>query len=143
MKARIKLIEGAAWMVEMGDGHTIVVDGSPAIGGRDLGPRPMALVLAALGSCTAMDVISILRKARQAVTDCVIEVEGQRADAVPAVFTDIHLRYVVTGHGLKASAVERAVTLSAEKYCSVSKMLAPTVAITHAFEVHEAGPSAG
>lgn len=134
MKTRVKLIEDVAWMAEMGQ-HALVIDGSPKIGGRDLGPRPMELVLAGLGGCTAMDVISILRKARQDVTDCVIEVEAERADAVPAVFTRIHLRYIVTGNDLKESAVERAVNLSATKYCSVSKMLSATVEITHDYEV--------
>lgn len=143
MKVRIKLIEGASWTVESGSGHAIVVDGSPAIGGRDLGMRPMELCLGALGSCSAMDVISILRKGRQDVTDCVIEIEGERADAIPAVFTRIHLRYVVTGRRLDPKKVERAVGLSAEKYCSVSRMLESTVTIDHSFEVVEDGATAG
>lgn len=135
MNARIKLVEGVAWMAEADSGHGLVIDGSPEIGGRNLGPRPMELVLLGLAGCTGMDVVSILRKGRHAVDDCTIEVKAQRADDVPRVFTTIHVHYVVKGQALKEAAVERAVKLSAEKYCSVSKMLGATVAITHDFEV--------
>lgn len=138
MRARVKWIEGVAWMAEADSGHGLIIDGSPAIGGRNLGPRPMELVLAGLGGCTAMDVIEILRKQRQDVTDCVIEVDAERAETVPKVFTRIQLHYIVTGRGLKPAAVERAVKLSAEKYCSVSAMLQSTASIDHSFEVNEA-----
>ncbi len=142
MKARIKWIEGAAWLAESDSGHGTIIDGSPDIGGRNLGPRPMELVLQALGGCTAMDVIEILRKQRQDVTDCVIEVRGERADTIPRVFTHLHVQYTVTGRALKPAAVERAVQLSAEKYCSVSRMLAGSVQITHGWTAVEAGAAA-
>jgi len=135
LRARIKWVEGAAWTAESDSGHGLVVDGSPDIGGRNLGPRPMELVLMGLGSCSAMDVISILRKARQAVTDCVITLDAERADTIPKVFTRIEMHYTVTGHDLDPAVVARAVNLSADKYCSVSRMLKPTVEITHHFEV--------
>ncbi len=138
MRARVKWIEGVAWLAEADSGHGLIIDGSPAIGGRNLGPRPMELVLAGLGGCTAMDVIEILRKQRQDVTDCVIEVDAERAETVPKVFTRIHLHYTVTGRALKPAAVERAVTLSAEKYCSVSAMLQSTASIHHTWSVVDA-----
>jgi len=138
MRARVKWIEGAAFMGEADSGHGLIIDGSPDIGGRNLGVRPMEMVLTGLCGCTAMDVISILRKQRQAVTDCVISAEAERADSPPKVFTRIHLTYRVTGHNLRREGVERAVALSAEKYCSVSQMLLATVAITHSIEVEEA-----
>ena len=135
MDVKVKLVESVQWVASADSGHGVVLDGSPEIGGQNLGMRPMEMVLAGLGGCTAMDVISILRKSRQDVTDCVIEVHADRADTVPKVFTKIHIHYVVTGRNLRESAVERAVKLSADTYCSVSKMLAATVAITHDFEV--------
>ena len=135
MKARIKWVEQACLVAEAGSGHGVVVDGSPEIGGRNLGVRPMEMVLMGLGGCTAMDVLSILKKQRQQITDCVIEVEGQRRDEHPKVFTQIHLRYIITGHNLKESLVKRAVDLSADTYCSVSAMLAQTATITHDYEI--------
>lgn len=137
MKARIKLIEGAAWASEADSGHGLVVDGSPEIGGRNLGPRPMELVLQGLCACSGMDVVSILRKQRQDVVDVVIEAEAERAETAPRVFTRIALTYRVFGRGLRPKAVERAVRLSADTYCSVSKMLSPTVAITDTIEIVE------
>lgn len=131
MTARLKLAEDVAWMGESGSGHAIVIDGSPDIGGRDIGMRPMELMLLSLGGCSGMDVLHILRKARQDVTDCEVEIRGTRADDHPKVFTDIHLHFIVTGHELADRQVARAVALSAEKYCSVSKMLQASVTITH------------
>jgi putative redox protein len=139
MNVRVKLVEGVTWLASGDSGHGVTVDGAPAIGGRNLGPRPMELVLMGLGGCTAMDVITTLRKMRQDVTDCEIEVSAQRAESPPRVFTEVHLRYRVTGRKLKSSAVERAVNLSRETYCSVSKMLERAAVITHDIEMIEAG----
>jgi putative redox protein len=138
MKARIKWIENVSFIAESGSGHAIVIDGAPEGGGRDLGPRPMELVLMGTGGCTAYDVVHILRKSRAPVTDCVLEIDSERADEDPKVFTKIHFHFIVTGKGLKAAQVERAVHLSAEKYCSASIMLGKTATITHDFEIREA-----
>ncbi len=138
MNVRIKRVEGVTWLASGDSGHGVTIDGAPAIGGKNLGPRPMELVLMGLGGCTAMDVITTLRKMRQDVTDCEITVEAERAEAPPRVFTRIHLEYRVTGRALKPSAVERAVGLSRETYCSVSKMLEHTAEITHAIQLIEA-----
>jgi len=138
MKARIKLAEGMTFVAESGSGHSVVVDAAPDVGGKDLGPRPMELVLMGTGACTAIDVMHILRKARQPVTDCVVELEAERAADDPKVFTAIKLRYVVTGKGLATAQVERAIKLSKEKYCSATIMLAKTADITFDFEVREA-----
>ena len=138
MKARIQLVEGMAFVAESGSGHGIVVDASPDVGGRNLGARPMELVLMGTGACSAIDVVHILRKARQAITGCVVDLEAERAAEDPKVFTRIHFHFVVTGKGLKAQQVERAIHLSAEKYCSASIMLAKTAAISHDFEIREA-----
>ena len=124
---------------EAGSGHAVVIDGPPESGGRNAGFRPMELMLTGLGACSAFDVVAILKKSRQPVTDCRADLEAERADAIPAVFTRIHIHFVVTGIGLKPSAVERAVQLSAEKYCSASIMLRDSVAITHDFEIVEVG----
>jgi len=138
MKARIKWIENVSFVAESGSGHALVIDGAPEGGGRDLGPRPMEVVLMGTGGCTAYDVMHILRKSRAPVTDCVLEIDSERAAEDPKVFTKIHFHFIVTGKGLKASQVERAVHLSAEKYCSASIMLGKTAAITHDFEIREA-----
>jgi putative redox protein len=138
MKARIKWIENVTFVAESGSGHAIVIDGAPEGGGRDLGPRPMELVLMGTGGCTAYDVVHILRKSRAPVTDCVLEIDSERADEDPKVFTKIHFHFIVTGKGLKTAQVERAVHLSAEKYCSASIMLGKTATITHDFEIREA-----
>ncbi|MGH8453775.1 MAG: OsmC family protein [Nevskiales bacterium] len=135
MKARIKLVENVCWVGETGSGHGVVIDGPPDIGGRNLGLRPMELVLLGVGSCSAMDVVHILRKARQAVSDCVVELTGKRAETDPKVFTDIHMHFIVTGQALKEAQVQRAVALSAEKYCSASIMLKASVNITHSHEI--------
>jgi putative redox protein len=136
MKARVKWVEGMAFMAESDSGHGIMVDGSPDIGGRNLGARPMEMVLMGLGGCTAIDVMVILGKQRQPVEDCWIELDAERADvAAPKVFTKIHVHYVIKGAGLDPKQVERAVKLSAEKYCSVSAMLKNSVDITYDFEI--------
>lgn len=137
MKARIKWIENVSFIAESGSGHALVIDGAPEGGGRDLGPRPMEVVLMGTGGCTAYDVMHILRKSRATVTDCVLEIDSERAAEDPKVFTRIHFHFIVTGKGLKAAQVERAVHLSAEKYCSASIMLGKTAAITHDFEIRE------
>ena len=131
MKARIKWVEGATFVAESGSGHAMIIDGPPDHGGRNLGPRPMETVLMGLGACSAFDVMSILRKSRQAVASCHVELDAERADAVPAVFTRVHMRYVVRGRDLRLAAAERAVRLSVDKYCSVTAMLRPRVEITH------------
>ncbi|KTG17458.1 MULTISPECIES: OsmC family protein [unclassified Guyparkeria] len=136
MEARVKWVDGMAFMAEADSGHGIVMDGAPEIGGRNAGPRPMEMVLMGLGGCTAIDVMMILGKQRQPVEDCWIELSAERAkDKTPKVFTRIHTRYVVVGEGLDPKKVERAVNLSAEKYCSVSAMLRDSVELTHDFEV--------
>lgn len=138
MKARVKWVDGMAFMAEADSGHAIVMDGAPEIGGRNAGPRPMEMVLMGLGGCTAIDVMMILGKQRQPVEDCWIELSAERADVkAPKVFTTIHTRYVVVGRGLDPAKVERAVNLSAEKYCSVSAMLRDSVELTHDFEIRE------
>jgi putative redox protein len=126
------------FVAESGSGHAVVVDAAPDVGGRDLGPRPMELVLMGAGACSAIDVVHILRKARQPITDCVVELDSERAPEDPKVFTRIHFHYVVTGTGLSATQVERAIKLSKDKYCSATIMLAKTAEITFDFEVREA-----
>jgi putative redox protein len=135
MKARVKWIEGAAFLGESGSGHGVVMDGPPEGGGRNLGPRPMEMVLLGTGGCTAYDVVAILKKQRQEVLDCVAEIEAERAETDPKVFTRIHIHFIVKGHNLKPEAVERAIRLSAEKYCSASIMLGKTATITHDYEI--------
>ena len=130
MKTRIKWVEGVSFVGETGSGHAVVIDGAPENGGRNLGARPMELVLTGTAACTAFDVVEILRKARQPVADCVVEAEAERAPAPPRVFTRIHFRYLVAGRGLDARQVERAVKLSKDKYCSATLMLARTAEIT-------------
>jgi putative redox protein len=138
MEARIKWVENAAFVGTAGSGHGIVIDGPPDIGGRNLGVRPMELMLLSVGACSAVDVLHILRKGRQDVADVQVEVKGERAEAEPKVFTKIHLHFVVAGRGLTRERVERAVQLSAEKYCSASIMLGRAGAeITHDFELRE------
>ena len=137
MKARIKFVEKVTFLAESGTGHAMVIDGAPAEGGRNLGPRPMELLLMGLGGCTAFDVVLILRKGREEVTDCVVEVEAERAATDPKVFTRIHMHYRVAGRGLAPAKVERAIALSAEKYCSASAMMSKTATITHDWEVVE------
>jgi putative redox protein len=138
MKARVKWVQDATFIGEAGSGHAVVMDGPPESGGRNLGPRPMEMLLLGMGGCTAFDVVYILQRARQPVLDCVVELEAERADEAPKVFTKIHVHFIVSGRGLSEKQVERAVQLSAEKYCSASLMLAKAATITHDFEVVEA-----
>jgi putative redox protein len=138
MEARIKWVENAAFVGTTGSGHGVVIDGPPDIGGRNLGMRPMELMLLSVGACSAVDVVHILKKGRQDVADVQVEVKGERTDTDPKVFTKIHLHFVVAGRGLTRERVERAVQLSAEKYCSASIMLGRAGAeITHDFELRE------
>jgi len=141
MKATIKWLDGVSFVGESESGHAVVLDGPPDAGGRNIGMRPMEMVLVGMGGCTAFDVVSILQKARQPVTDCRVELVAERADEIPKVFTRIHVHFVVSGHGLKEAQVERAVKLSAEKYCSASIMLGKTAEITHDFEIIDASGS--
>jgi putative redox protein len=138
MKARIRWAGEAMFVGESGSGHAVVMDGPPEDGGQNLGIRPMEMVLIGTGGCTAFDVVLILKKARQAVTDCVVELSAERAPEPPKVFTAIHIHFIVTGKGLKEAQVKRAIDLSAEKYCSASVMLGKTAKITHDFEIREA-----
>ena len=139
MKATVDWTGNASFKATSGTGHTVQLDGPPDHGGQNLGPRPMGLLLMGVGGCSSFDVMSILKKSRQDVTACHAELEAERADAVPSVFTRIHLHFVVTGHNLKEKQVERAVSLSAEKYCSASIMLGKAgVEISHSYEIHEA-----
>lgn len=135
MKARIKWIENVAFVGETESGHAMVMDGSPEAGGRNLGPRPMETVLIGTGACSAFDVVTILKKGREQITDCVVELIAERAPTTPKVFTSIHFHYVVTGRSLDPAKVARAIKLSAETYCSATAMLAKTAAVTHDFEI--------
>lgn len=140
MKARIKWIENVAFLGESESGHALVMDGSPEGGGRNLGPRPMETVLIGTGACSAYDVVHILKKGREQVTDCVVELHAERALTDPKVFVSIHFHFIVTGNGLNPGKVERAIKLSAEIYCSASAMLAKTAEITHDFEIRQPQP---
>jgi putative redox protein len=137
MKARIKWVEKVTFLAESGSGHAVVLDGAPDAGGRNLGVRPMEMLLMGLGGCSAFDVVLILRKGREDVSDCVVELEAERAETDPKVFTRIHMHYKVAGRGLAPAKVERAIKLSAEKYCSASAIMAKTADITHDWEVIE------
>lgn len=139
MKARIKWIENVAFVGETESGHAVVMDGAPDAGGRNLGPRPMETVLIGTGACSAFDVVLILKRGRQPIIDCVVELNAERADTDPKVFTKIHFHFVVTGDGLDRDKVARAIDLSAEKYCSATAMLAKTAAVTHDFEIVAVG----
>ncbi|MGO4571200.1 OsmC family protein [Microvirga sp. 2TAF3] len=140
MKARVKLVDGMTFVGESGSGHAIVIDGAPEYGGRNLGIRPMEMLLIGLGGCTAFDVVQILRRGREQVTDCVVEMEAERADTDPKVFTKIHVIYRVTGRDLAPAKVERAIELSKEKYCSASIMLGAVAEITHEWTVIDETP---
>lgn len=135
MKVRVKWVENVCFVGESETGHAVVLDGAPENGGRNIGMRPMEMLLIGMGSCTSFDVVTILKKARQPIVDCVAEIDATRADEIPKVFTKIHVHFVVTGNNLSETQVERAVKLSAEKYCSASIMLSKSVEITHDFEI--------
>ena len=135
MEARIRWLGGAGFVGETGSGHAVVMDGPADFGGRNIGPRPMEMLLLGTGACSAFDVVTILRKVCAAVADCDVHVEADRSENDPRVFTRIHLRYVVRGRGLERAKVERAVKLSAEKYCSASIMLGRTARMEHTVEI--------
>lgn len=138
MDCVVKWIDGMTFMAETGTGHLVAMDGAPDAGGRNLAPRPMELVLAGTGGCSAFDVVLILKRGRQAVSGCEVRLQAERAETDPKVFTRIHMHFRVTGKDLKPEAVERAVRLSAEKYCSASIMLGKTAEMTHDFEIIDA-----
>ena len=138
MEAKVRWVGDAMFLAESGSGHSVVMDGPPELGGRNMGVRPMEMILLGVGGCANFDVMTMLKKSRQDVSDCVAELSADRADTVPAVFTAIHLNFKVTGRNLKEAHVKRAVQLSAEKYCSASIMLAAAgVKMTHAYEIIE------
>lgn len=135
MEATVKWVDGRTFLGESGSGHTVVMDGPLDHGGRNIGIRPMEMILLGVGGCSSFDVMDILQKGRHDVVDCVVELTAERVDVVPSVFNKIHLHFKVSGRNLKDSVVQRAVKLSAEKYCSASIMLGKSVEITHDFEV--------
>jgi putative redox protein len=135
MKCRVKWLDNMTFVGESGSGHAVVMDGAPEHGGRDIGVRPMEMLLLGLGGCTAFDVMMILKKSRQSVDDCEVEIEAERAEEIPKVFTRIHVHFIVSGQNLDHKKVKKAVELSAEKYCSASEMLNKTADITHDFEI--------
>jgi len=137
MKATVKWLDHMSFVGESGSGHSVVMDGAPDDGGRNMGVRPMEMVLLGMGGCTAFDLVLILQRQRQVIADCQVELEAERAAEVPKVFTKIHVHYIVSGKGLDEKKVARAVTMTAEKYCSVSIMLSATAEITHDFEIVE------
>lgn len=135
MKANIKWTGGVSFAGAADSGHTVIMDGALESGGQNKGSRPMELVLIGMGGCTAFDVVHILRKSRQEITDCVAQIEAKRAETEPKVFTNIHIHFVVTGRNLDAKKVQHAIELSATKYCSASIMIGKTAKITHDFEI--------
>jgi len=137
MKVRIKWIDHMSFEAETGSGHTLVMDGPPEHGGRNLAARPMEMILVGMGGCSAFDVVQILKKARQPIEDCQIALEAERADAIPAVFTKIHMHFIIAGSGLNEKQVKRAVELSVDKYCSVAVMLRHSVDISYDYEMLE------
>ena len=137
MECKVRWFDGMSFVAETGSGHLVAMDGAPDAGGRNLAPRPMELVLAGTGGCTSFDVVMILKRGRQDITGCDVQIKAERAETDPKVFTHIHMHFVVTGKNLKPDAVERAIKLSAEKYCSASIMLGKTAEITHDWEIVE------
>lgn len=138
MQARIKWVDGVSFVAESGSGHAVVVDGPPDAGGRNIGVRPMELVLMGMGACSAFDVVAILTRGRHDLVDCQAELTAERAAEDPKVFTRIHVHYTVTGRDLKPAVVERAIKLSVDKYCSASIMLGKTAALSHDYTIIEA-----
>jgi putative redox protein len=138
MKSRVTWVENRMFVGESGSGHSVVMDGAPEAGGRNAGIRPMEMLLIGLGGCTAFDVVLILERGREEVTSCVVEIEAERAETDPKVFTRVHLIYKISGHNLKLDKVERAVALSAEKYCSASIMFGKTAVMSHEIQLSEA-----
>ena len=137
MKTRIKWMQDVSFNGLSETGHEVTLDGPKELGGRDLGMRPMEMILIGMGGCTSFDVVTILKKLRQNVTECIAEIDATRADEVPKVFTSIHIRFLIKGVNLQKKAVERAIELSAKKYCSASIMLSKSVEITHDFVITE------
>ena len=137
MRARVKWLDHMSFVGESGSGHSVVMDSAEDFGGRNLGFRPMEMLLLGLGGCTAFDVMVMLKKARQAVIDCEVELSAERSEEIPKIFTKIHVHFVVTGKNISESHVKRAVSLSADKYCSASQMLAKSAEITHDYEIVE------
>jgi putative redox protein len=138
MDCTVRWHEGMSFVAETGSGHMVCMDGAPEGGGRNLAPRPMELLLAGTGGCTAYDIVLILKRGRHEVSGCEVKLQADRAETDPKVFTRINMHFVVSGKNLKSEVVERAVKLSAEKYCSASLMLGKTAAITHSFELVDA-----
>jgi putative redox protein len=137
MECTVRWHDGMSFIAETGSGHMVPMDGAPEAGGRNLAPRPMELLLAGAGGCTSFDIVMILQRGRQAVTGCEVKLTAERAESDPKVFTRIGMHFVVAGKDLKPDAVERAVKLSAEKYCSATIMLGKTAAVTHTWEIIE------
>ncbi len=137
MECTVRWHEGMSFIAETGSGHLVAMDGSTDAGGRNLAPRPMELLLVGMGGCTSFDVVLILQRGRHAISGCTVKLQAERAETDPKVFTRINLHYTVTGKDLKPEVVERALNLSAEKYCSASIMLGKTAEITHSFELVE------
>lgn len=137
MDCKVSWHDGMSFIAETGSGHLVAMDGAPEAGGRNLAPRPMEMLLVGAGGCASFDVVMILQRGRQDITGCEVKIQADRADTDPKVFTTINMHFIVTGRALKHESVERAIKLSAEKYCSASVMLGKTAAITHSFEVRE------
>jgi len=135
MKCRVKWLDNMSFVGESGSGHSVVMDGAPEAGGRNLGVRPMEMLLLGLGGCAAFDVVSILQKGRQDVVDCEVLIDSERSEDIPKVFTRINMQFIVSGRNLKAVKVEKAVSLSADKYCSASEMLGKTAEISHDYKI--------
>ena len=135
MKARVKWVEDVQFVGESGTKHSLIMDGPEDLGGHGTGMRPMELLLLGLGGCTSFDVVEMLKKSRQNIVDCVVEIDGQRSETVPKIFTDIHVHYIITGSNIKEVQVKRAIELSSEKYCSASLMLGKSANITHDYEI--------
>src|SRR4051812_25972977 len=137
MKARVKWVQDVMFLGESGSGHSVIMDGAPDAGGRNVGFRPMEMLLLGLAGCSAFDVVMILKRGRERVTDCVVEVDADRAETDPKIFTNVRMRYIVTGQNLDRKKVERAVALSEEKYCSASAIIAKTAQMSHEVEIKE------